>query len=31
MATLKEMDDGCFKGAGCLIEVKTLEKPPSGL
>jgi len=29
MATLREMD-GCFK-AGCFTEVKTIEKPPSGI
>jgi len=31
MATLGEMDLGHSEGAGRLIEVKTIEKPSSGL
>jgi len=31
MATLAEMDNDHLKGAGCLIEVKTIEKTSSGL
>jgi len=31
MATLREMGGGHLKGAGCLIEVKTTEKPLLGL
>ena len=26
MATLRELDSGCLKGAGHLIEVKTIKK-----
>jgi len=31
MATLGETDSGCLKGAGHLIEAKTIEKTSSGL
>jgi len=31
MATLREMDSGRLKGVDHLIEVTTIEKPPSGL
>jgi len=30
-ATLGEMDSGLLKGVGRLMEVKTIEKPSSGL
>jgi len=30
MASLGEMDSGRMKEVGCLIEVKTIEKPSLG-
>jgi len=30
MASLGEMDSGCVKEVGRLIEVKTIEKPSLG-
>ena len=30
-ATIGEIDSGCLKGAGHLTEVKTTEKPSTGL